>query len=177
MALLRVLAVAALVFVVTRWLRKALSKQTGKSSPSGKPWWDGQKRQTTDTKPKLTTLDFKRGPHDILGVEKGASMSAIEAAENPCSPMTVSAAARILARRAMPRCVFGADVFAMAAYEYWFMFGFQANSARAQPGPRQPGPASARWRPRETTAFPRRPRESHLLTPPLVLRLQKIVRF
>ncbi|MEC9389418.1 MAG: J domain-containing protein [Myxococcota bacterium] len=80
MALLRVLAVAALVFVVTRWLRKALSKQTGKSSPSGKPWWDGQKRQTTDTKPKLTTLDFKRGPHDILGVEKGASMSAIEAA-------------------------------------------------------------------------------------------------
>ena len=80
MALLRVLAVAALVFVVTRWLRKALSKQTGKSSPSGKPWWDGQKRQTTDNKPKLTTLDFKRGPHDILGVEKGASMSAIEAA-------------------------------------------------------------------------------------------------
>lgn len=80
MALLRVLAVAALVFVVTRWLRKALSKQTGKSSPSGKPWWDGQKRQTADTKPKLTTLDFKRGPHDILGVEKGASMSAIEAA-------------------------------------------------------------------------------------------------
>ena len=80
MALLRVLAVAALVFVVTRWLRKALSKQTGKSSPSGKPWWDGQKRRTTDTKPKLTTLDFKRGPHDILGVEKGASMSAIEAA-------------------------------------------------------------------------------------------------
>ena len=80
MALLRVLAVAALVFVVTRWLRKALSKQTGKSSPSGKPWWDGQRRQTTDTKPKLTTLDFKRGPHDILGVEKGASMPAIEAA-------------------------------------------------------------------------------------------------
>ena len=36
--------------------------------------------QTADTKPKLTTLDFKRGPHDILGVEKGASMSAIEAA-------------------------------------------------------------------------------------------------
>ena len=80
MALLRVLAVAALVFVVTRWLRKALSVQKGKSSPSGKPWWDGTKRQTTDTKPKLTTLDFKRGPYDILGVEKGSSMSAIEAA-------------------------------------------------------------------------------------------------
>ena len=80
MALLRVLAVAALVFVVTRWLRKALTMQTGKASPSGKPWWDGKKSQTADTKPKLTTLDFKRGPHDILGIEKGASMPAIEAA-------------------------------------------------------------------------------------------------
>ena len=80
MALLRVLAVAALVFVVTRWLRRALTTQAGKQSPSGKPWWDGKKARPTDTKPKLTTLDFKRGPHDILGVEKGAAMPAIEAA-------------------------------------------------------------------------------------------------
>lgn len=79
MGLLRLVAIAAIVFVVTRWLRKALSVQTGKS-PSGKPWWDNQAKRTADSKPKLKTLNFQRSPHEVLGVDRGASDEAIEAA-------------------------------------------------------------------------------------------------
>lgn len=79
MGLLRLVAIAAIVFVVTRWLRKALSGQTGKS-PSGKPWWDNESKRTADTKPKLKTLSFKRNPYEVLGVDRGASGDTIEAA-------------------------------------------------------------------------------------------------
>ena len=81
MALLRVLAIAAVVFVVTRWLRRALGGQTQMGrSPSGKPWWEGRPKTDAAEKPKLKTLNFQRGPHDVLGVPKGASADAVEAA-------------------------------------------------------------------------------------------------
>ena len=79
MALLRVLAIAAAVFVVTRWLRRSLSAPSRKS-PSGKPWWDGSADSTADNKPKLKTLNFRRSPHDVLGVDRGASSETVEAA-------------------------------------------------------------------------------------------------
>ena len=81
MALLRVLAIAAVVFVVTRWLRRALSGQAQMGrSPSGKPWWDGRPKTDAAEKPKLKTLSFERGPHEVLGVAKGASVETVEAA-------------------------------------------------------------------------------------------------
>lgn len=79
MALLRVLAIAAVVFFITRWLRRALTGGVTKRAPSGKPWWDDPSRRE-DSKPKLKTLTFRRDPHDVLGVPKGATIEEIEAA-------------------------------------------------------------------------------------------------
>ena len=77
MALLRLLLMAALVFVVTRWLRRALTPgQSRQRGVAKKPWWDDKKRQT-DTRPKLQTLQFRRDPHEVLGLSKGASQDAI----------------------------------------------------------------------------------------------------
>ena len=77
MALLRLLLMAALVFVVTRWLRRALTQGlTRRPGAAKKPWWDDKKRQT-DTRPKLQTLEFRRDPHEVLGLVKGASQDAI----------------------------------------------------------------------------------------------------
>ena len=79
MALLRVLAIAAVVFVITRWLRRALTGGMSKRAPSGKPWWDDPARRE-GSRPKLKTLEFRRDPHDVLGVEKGATAEEIKAA-------------------------------------------------------------------------------------------------
>ena len=93
MALLRVLAIAAVVFVITRWLRRALTGGTTKRAPSGKPWWDAPDRRD-DTRPKLKTLAFQRDPHDVLGVHKGATEDEIRAAYDALvaqnSPETVA---------------------------------------------------------------------------------------
>ncbi len=78
MALLRILAISAVVFFVTRWLRRALAGDHSRS-PSGKPWWDNETRRTED-KPKLTTLEFHRDPYEVLGLEKGASRALIDEA-------------------------------------------------------------------------------------------------
>ena len=80
MALLRLLLMAAVVFVVTRWLRRALS--TGVSqrrTTQKKPWWDSEQRRK-ETRPKLQTLQFRRDPHEVLGLSKGAGLDAIEEA-------------------------------------------------------------------------------------------------
>jgi len=77
-ALLRILAIAAAVFFVTRWLRRALAGEKSRS-PSGKPWWDTETRRTED-KPKLTTLKFHQDPYEVLGLEKGASRALIDEA-------------------------------------------------------------------------------------------------
>ncbi len=79
MALLRVLAIAAVVFVITRWLRRALTGGVAKRAPSGKPWWDDPARRD-GSRPKLKTLTFRRDPHEVLGVEKGASAEDIATA-------------------------------------------------------------------------------------------------
>ncbi len=79
MALLRVLAIAAVVFVITRWLRRALTGGVSKRAPSGKPWWDDQAR-SKGSRPTLKTLTFRRDPHDVLGIQKGASDDEIKAA-------------------------------------------------------------------------------------------------
>ena len=79
MALLRVLAIAAVVFVITRWLRRALTGGVTKRAPSGKPWWDDPARRE-GTRPKLTTLTFRRDPHEVLGVDKGATTDEIDTA-------------------------------------------------------------------------------------------------
>ena len=79
MALLRVLAIAAVVFVITRWLRRALTGGMSKRAPSGKPWWDDPARRE-GSRPKLKTLEFRRDPHDVLGVKKGATAEEIKAA-------------------------------------------------------------------------------------------------
>lgn len=78
MALLRILAISAVVFFITRWLRRALTRGNERA-PSGKPWWDSEKRRTAD-KPKLTTLNFRRDPYEVLGLEKGASRELIDEA-------------------------------------------------------------------------------------------------
>jgi DnaJ-domain-containing protein 1 len=79
-ALLRFLLMAAVVFVITRWLRRAL---TGGGSvrrqQNKKPWWDDEKRRG-DAKPKLQTLEFRRDPHEVLGLEKGVNREAAEEA-------------------------------------------------------------------------------------------------
>ncbi len=80
MSLLRVLAIAVVVFVITPWLRRALSgSMQSRRSPSGKPWWDDPSRQQSE-KPKLKTLQFKRDPYEVLGLQKGASREAIDQA-------------------------------------------------------------------------------------------------
>lgn len=93
MALLRVLAIAAVVFVITRWLRRALTGGMTKRAPSGKPWWDDPARRD-DSRPKLKTLSFRRDPHDVLGVNKGASQDEMKAAYDALlaqnSPETVA---------------------------------------------------------------------------------------
>ena len=78
MALLRILAIAAVVFFITRWLRRALTRDRSQA-PSGKPWWDAESRRKEE-KPKLTTLNFRRDPHEVLGLERGASRAAIDEA-------------------------------------------------------------------------------------------------
>ena len=79
-SLLRVLAIAAVIFFVTRWLRRALAAGTqGRRSPSGKPWWDDRSAQVPE-KPKLKTLQFRRDPYEVLGLQKGASREAIDEA-------------------------------------------------------------------------------------------------
>lgn len=93
MALLRVLAIAAVVFFITRWLRRALTGGMSKRAPSGKPWWDSPARQE-GSRPKLKTLKFQRDPHDVLGIQKGASPEEVQAAYETLiaqnSPETVS---------------------------------------------------------------------------------------
>ena len=93
MALLRVLAIAAVVFVITRWLRRALTGGMTKRAPSGKPWWDDPARRD-DSRPKLKTLSFRRDPHDVLGGNKGASQDEMKAAYDALlaqnSPETVA---------------------------------------------------------------------------------------
>ena len=80
MALLRLLLMAALVFVVTRWLRRALTPGQGRRRSVGKkPWWDDKSRRT-DTRPKLQTLQFRRDPHEVLGLSKGASRESVDQA-------------------------------------------------------------------------------------------------
>lgn len=82
MALLRILLMAAVVFFITRWLRRALSGGGMlQRKQQKKPWWDDQKRRV-DSKPKLQTLQFRRDPHEVLGVEKGASREAIDEAKD-----------------------------------------------------------------------------------------------
>jgi DnaJ-domain-containing protein 1 len=92
-ALMRVLAIAAVVFLITRWLRRSLSGPQ-RTSPSGKPWWDSATKTGGNVKPKLTTLKFHRNPHEVLGLERDASPEAIEAAYNELlaqnSPETVA---------------------------------------------------------------------------------------
>jgi hypothetical protein len=71
---------AAIVFVLTRWLRRVLGGGEKVSrKPSGKLWWDDDSRHQSD-KPKLKTLTFRRPPHVVLGVEKGAALEQIEEA-------------------------------------------------------------------------------------------------
>ena len=80
MALLRLLLMAAVVFVVTRWLRRALS--TGlprRRTAAKKPWWDSEERRK-ETKPKLQTLQFRRDPYEVLGLSKGADQGSIDEA-------------------------------------------------------------------------------------------------
>ena len=94
MALLRVLAIAVVIFVITRWLRRTLTNGLQKrGSPSGKPWWDDPNRQQSD-KPKLKTLQFRRDPYEVLGLEKGATREAIDEAKQRLldqnSPETVA---------------------------------------------------------------------------------------
>lgn len=80
MALLRLLLMAAVVFVITRWLRRALSGGGPVRRPQNKkPWWDDEKRRG-EQKPKLQTLQFRQDPYDVLGVEKGASREVIDEA-------------------------------------------------------------------------------------------------
>ena len=79
MALLRILAIAIVVGLVTRWLRRALSEGARKRSPSGKPWWDNEDARV-DSRPKLKTLKFRRAPHDVLELDRGASRAAIDEA-------------------------------------------------------------------------------------------------
>ena len=80
MALLRLLLMAALVFVITRWLRRALTPGQGRPRTVGKkPWWDDQKRRN-DTRPKLQTLQFRRDPYEVLGLTKGVGRDSIEEA-------------------------------------------------------------------------------------------------
>lgn len=80
MALLRILAISVVVFLITRWLRRALSSDSSRA-PSGKPWWDSETRRTAD-KPTLTTLSFHRDPYEVLGLEKGASRALIDEARD-----------------------------------------------------------------------------------------------
>ena len=80
MALLRLLLMAAVVFVVTRWLRRALTGGGVRRQPSPKkPWWDSEERRK-ETKPRLQTLQFRRDPHEVLGLSKGATADAIQEA-------------------------------------------------------------------------------------------------
>ena len=80
MALLRLLLMAAVVFLITRWLRRALTPgASGRRPVSKKPWWDDKARQS-DTRPKLQTLQFRRDPHEVLGLAKGASRASIDEA-------------------------------------------------------------------------------------------------
>ena len=81
MGLLRLLLMAAVVFVVTRWLRRALAGgNLRRGQPAAKkPWWDSEERRK-ETKPRLQTLQFRRDPHEVLGLSKGASDDAIEEA-------------------------------------------------------------------------------------------------
>jgi DnaJ-domain-containing protein 1 len=71
---------ALMVFLLTRWLRRVTG--TGefvfKKAPK-KQWWDEAATTQTD-KPALKTLAFRRLPHTILGVERGASRQIIEEA-------------------------------------------------------------------------------------------------
>jgi DnaJ-domain-containing protein 1 len=78
-ALLRILAIAIVVALVTRWLRRALAEGVNKRSPSGKPWWDNEDARE-DSRPKLKTLKFRRDPHDVLELDRGASRAAIDEA-------------------------------------------------------------------------------------------------
>ena len=81
-SLLRVLAIAAVIFFITRWLRRALAGGTqGKRSPSGKPWWDDPSTKGPE-KPRLKTLQFRRDPYEVLGLQKGASRAAIDEARD-----------------------------------------------------------------------------------------------
>ena len=81
MALLRLLLMAAVVFVVTRWLRRALAGGGPiRRQPAGKkPWWDTEERRK-EAKPRLQTLQFRRDPHEVLGLTKGSSPDAIKEA-------------------------------------------------------------------------------------------------
>jgi hypothetical protein len=78
-ALLRVLAIALVIYFVTRWLRRALVAGKSTRAPSGKPWWDSED-QRDEKRPKLKTLKFRREPHEVLGLSRGANRAAIDEA-------------------------------------------------------------------------------------------------
>ena len=71
---------AVMVFLLTRWLRRVVGagEFVLKKAPK-KQWWEDEARRRED-KPALKTLAFRRLPHTILGVERGASREVIEEA-------------------------------------------------------------------------------------------------
>ena len=80
MLALRLIIMAAVVFVLTRWLRRVLGNRSQTSRrASGKLWWDDETRRQRE-KPKLKTLAFRRPPHVVLGIEKGADLEMVEEA-------------------------------------------------------------------------------------------------
>jgi DnaJ-domain-containing protein 1 len=91
---------------VTRWLRRALAEGAKrKRAPSGKQWWDNDS-VAVDAKPKLKTLQFRRDPHDVLGLEPGAGRVAIDEAfeamvaqNSPASVAELSEEIQALAKR------------------------------------------------------------------------------
>ena len=61
-------------------VRRALTAGgSGRKTKPKKTWWDDESRRT-DSRPKLQTLQFRRDPHEVLGLSKGASPEAIDAA-------------------------------------------------------------------------------------------------
>ena len=80
MPALYLVTMAVMVFLLTRWLRRVAG--TGefvfKKAPK-KQWWDETPSSQT-SKPALKTLAFRRLPHTVLGIERGASRQTIEEA-------------------------------------------------------------------------------------------------
>ena len=69
--LLRIVLLAAVAMFVTRWLRRMLSARP--SGQAQKPTWPGTREGTGATRSKLKVLRFPSDPHEVLGLEPGAS--------------------------------------------------------------------------------------------------------